>query len=205
MLKFCFWRERVPIAAQEELGEGTAGEEGIVELAPEALGRKSEGGEGVDVAPRRDVVAATSDQSHGGAEAEADNDDGEIEFCMEPVEGCRDIGGFCEAFVASFAETCTAKVETENGKAEAPVCPVEDLHGVVDNFVVKSTAAEGVGMTDKSGEARTASAFVEERFEAAGRPAEVHIAKRGGVGGRSRIRGSEGRLHARVYFTRICA
>jgi hypothetical protein len=92
LFEFGFGSEPVAIAAEEELGKVAAGEERIAELLVETLGGKAECGEGMDVAVRCGTVAAARGESHDGAEAESDDDDGEIELYMKPVEGSGDIG-----------------------------------------------------------------------------------------------------------------
>jgi len=113
--------EPVAIAAKEELGNVAAGEGGIVEVVTEALGGKSEGSEGVDGGARGGLGAATGHEGHSGAEAESDDDDGEIELSAQPAEGGRDVGGFGEAFVVSFTQAGASEIESEDGEAKAPV------------------------------------------------------------------------------------
>ena len=79
----------------------------------------------------------------------------------------------------AFAEAGATEVEAENRKAEAEVGAIENLHGVIDDFVVQRAAAERVRMADESGEAGAGSTFVEESFESAGGAAEIHVAERG--------------------------
>jgi hypothetical protein len=122
---------------------------------------------------------------------------------MKPIECSGDVGGFGEAIVASFAEAGAAEVKAKDGKAESEVDTVEDFHGVIDDFVVESAAAEWVRMTDESGVAGVRSAFVEEGFQTAGGAAEVHVFERGGVGRSGWFRGSYGGLHSKINFTRF--
>jgi len=68
---------------------------------------------------------------------------------------------------------------------------------------MEGAAAEGMRVADESGVPGVGSAFIEESFEAASGAAEIHVAERGWVGGCGRFRGSGGRLHSKVYFTRF--
>ena len=90
LLQVSLWSEPIAVAAEEELGELAAGEEGVVKLVAEALGGKSEGDKSMDFGARGGIIA-TGDESHGGTEAEPDDDGGEMELCMQPVEGGRHV------------------------------------------------------------------------------------------------------------------
>lgn len=141
LFEFGLWSEPVVVSTEEELGQSAGGQKGICELVSETLRGNAESGESVEICAGRWSVAAAGDEGHGGSEAEAHNDDGEIELGVEPVEGSGDVGGFGEAFVVAFAQAGAAEVEAEYRKAEAPVRSIEDLHGVVDDLVVKCAAA----------------------------------------------------------------
>jgi hypothetical protein len=103
----------------------------------------------------------------------------------------------------AFAEPGSAEVEAEDGKADAPVGSVQDLHGVIDDFVVKGAAAKRVRVTDESCVAGTGSAVVEEGFEPACGTAQVYVSQRGPVSGCDRFRRSSNELHSTVHFTRF--
>ncbi len=95
-----------------------------------------------------------------------------LEFLFEPVESSKNIAGFSLAIVHSIAQAGAAKVEAQHGPAQAPIGIVEDLHGVVHNFVVKIAAEDGMGMADERGKRRIGRSQVQNRLQAAGRTIE---------------------------------
>src|SRR5579862_10002055 len=77
------------------------------------------------------------------AEGESCEENGQMEFVVEPVEGGADIVLLAASMiVTAFAESGAAKVETQHGESEA----LEGFHCVVDDLVVHGSAAERVGM-----------------------------------------------------------
>jgi len=91
LLQVSLWGEPIAVAAEEELGELAAGEERVVKLVTEPFCGKPKGGKSMNLGARCGSIVATGDESHGGTEAEPDDDGGEMELCMQPVEGGRHV------------------------------------------------------------------------------------------------------------------
>ena len=176
-------RKLVVVSTEEKLGDGAVGEAGVAIVLAIGVSRKAQCDEGADVGAGAGA-AATGAQGHGGAKAESGGYDGQLVCVFKPVQRGQHIGGFGVAVMGAVAEAGAAKVETENGKAEAEPRLVEDLHGVVDNLVVHCAAAEGMGMADESGKGRVGGAFIEKGFKTASGAMDVE----GLQAGRRRIR-----------------
>ena len=76
---------------------------------------------------------------------------------------------------------------------------------MIHDFVMQRASAERVWVADESGIPGVGRALVEERFEASGGAAKIHVAERGGVGGCGRFRRNNCGLHSKVNFTRFCS
>jgi len=69
-------------------------------------------------------------------------------FVLRASRGGQYVGFFSDAVVRAFTEAGAAEVEAQAGKAN-PHWGRWDLHGVVDDFVMESAAAQGMGMRDQ--------------------------------------------------------
>lgn len=89
---------------------------------------------------------------------------------LDPIQSCADVILFAVAVVVNtLAEAYTAKVESQDGKAEGR----EGLHGVVDDFIVHGAAAGGVWVADQCGERGGLVAGIEEGLKAASGAAKI--------------------------------
>jgi hypothetical protein len=139
-------RELVLISTEEELGDGAFAETGVLVAAAIRLDGQSERNEsgGCNEAG----TGTAGGDGHGGAEAESDGYDGELEFVLKPVESGFDVCFFRLAVMPALTAARAAKVEAKHRPTEPERRIVDGLHGVVDNFVVKSTAEERMRMAD---------------------------------------------------------
>ena len=113
--------------------------------------------------------AATGPQRHGGTKAEAGQDDGTVEFVVEPIERGQNIADLGFAVVSALAEAGAPKVEAQDRKPESPLRVVQNFHGAVHHFVMHGSAVGRVGMADE----RRATQHPENRYSEAprsGRP-----------------------------------
>jgi hypothetical protein len=168
-----FRAKAVAIATDEELGLGAGGEE--IEVVVAAL----DGGDGsADSNKGADArVGAGNPQSDGSAEGEAGEDEREMEFVVEPVEGGAHVV-LLTVTVVMFASTQpgAAKVEAQHGQAER----VERFHGMEDDFVVQRASEQGMGMADDRGVGGVGGTFIEQGFERTGRAGNEEGADGGG-------------------------
>jgi len=140
-LELRFRGELVAGAAYEEFWFGAGLQEiVIVGAVVDGGDGRAQGDEGLDA-----WVGAGGAEADGGSKGEAGEDQREMEFVVEEVEGGADVVEFASAVVVlAVAESGAAEVEAEHRKAER----VQSFHGVEDDFVVQRASVEGMGMTD---------------------------------------------------------
>jgi len=125
-------------------------------------------------------IGTSDGESNGGPEGKTGEDQRQMKFLVQPIEGGTDIVGLAlSVIVLAFAQSGAAEIEAKDGDSET----VERLHGVERDLVVHGAAEQGMRMADQGGVWRIRDTAVEQSFQAAGRAIE----KKGADGGR-RIR-----------------
>ena len=115
------------------------------------------------------MIGTGCPQSGGGAKREAAENDGQVEFGVQPIEpGTNVINLALAVVVHAFTESGIAEVEAEHRKSEG----VQRLHGVIHNFVVHGAAIHRVGMADQGGVRGGGLTLVQQGFEFSGRTAQ---------------------------------
>ncbi len=158
-------RKLVAISADEELGEREVLQRWIFVVAIAVADRESKSNQRTNAGCQ--ALAAVSSDRHGCAEAEARENDGAIVLLVKPVESREHIAGFGFSIVNAAAQADAAKIEAQDRTVETPMRCVEDLHGVVDDLVVKVAAAERMRMADQRGKGSAGSAFIHHRLQTA--------------------------------------
>lgn len=70
-----------------------------------------------------------------------------MKFVIKPVQGSTNIVRFTDAVIVfALAQSCAAKVETQDRKPET----VQRFHGMKDDFVLKRASVKRMRMTDQS-------------------------------------------------------
>ena len=159
--QFGFGGELVARAAHEEFWLGAALQEFVVVGAVVDRGdRRAQGDESAHAR-----VGTGGAQADGGAEGESGEDQGEMEFVVEPVEGGADVVELARpVIVFALAESSAAEVEAQHGEAKV----VQRFHGVEDNLVVEGASVDGMRMADDGGVGGVEGTGVQERFKLAG-------------------------------------
>lgn len=115
------------------------------------------------------LIGASGAKTDGGPERESRKHDGQRVLTLEPIQGGADILYFSAAMIVfTLAQAGSPKIEAQHGKPKA----VERLHGVKDNFVVESSAEQGVRMANQCGMRGVGGPGVEQGFEASSRADE---------------------------------
>jgi len=84
-------------------------------------------------------------ESDRGPEGEAREDDREMKFMVEPIEGRTDVLNLAEAIrVLTLAQTSSAEIKPQNWKSKT----IERLHRVKDDLVMKGSAINRMRVTD---------------------------------------------------------
>ena len=147
-------------AADEQLGLRTIVEKFVAVAAAFRGDRQPEGNQ-----PRHARITAADAQADPRAKRKPREENGAMEFAVEPVERRAHVILFAAAFVMrAFAQSGAAKIETQHREAKT----LEGFHRVIHNLVVQCAAAEGVWMTHQSGKGRIGSACIEQRLETTG-------------------------------------
>src|SRR5450631_508465 len=174
--QLCCGCELIMVSAQEKFWNAAGMQRWVSETLVLGLGRQAECDECADVGSGL-TAAATGHNSHGRTKAEANGNHRAFVFVFKPCESGKHIGGLRLPVMRTLAQAGAAKVEAQHWEAKSPRRIVEGLHGVVDNFVVKITAAQGMRMTDQCGERCIGSAFVDHGFESACWSGQKHAPK----------------------------
>jgi len=101
-----------------------------------------------------------------------------MKFVIQPIQrGANVIDLAFSAVMGPLTQPRAAKIKTQYRKTET----VQRLHGVKNHFVMKSSAIDGMGMTNQRRIARFRSACIQQGFQAAYRPIENDRSNRTGL------------------------
>lgn len=164
LLQVLIWAKLVACSADKQLGPGAALEKFVGIEASFSSNGSAERDQAYHA-----LIGTGSPQSGGGAKREAAENDGQVEFGVQPIEPGTNVVNLTLAVVVhALAESGIAEVEAEHRKSEG----VQRLHGVIHNFVVHGAAIHRVGMADQGGVSGARLALVQQSFEFAGGAAQ---------------------------------
>ena len=89
-----------------------------------------------------------------------------MKLIVEPIERGVNVLNFSDPVsVLSFAQSCSTKVEPQNGEPKA----VKRFHGMEDDFIVQRSAKERMRMADNSSMCSSLGSCIEQRFQPSSR------------------------------------